>query len=76
VHRSGIARSAFQGPRETGRPLEAVGTGAEPDRLEAVVALVVGELARSWTRQRRKPGPSSRNGAVLQPTSDERRWKP
>jgi hypothetical protein len=37
VHRSGLARGAFQGTRETSRPLEAVGSLAQPERLNAVL---------------------------------------
>src|SRR2546423_15673049 len=76
VHRSGIPLRAFQGARETGRSLDAVGNGGQPDRPGAVLALVAGDLARTWRKQRRKRGPSSRSGAVLQMTSEESRWKP
>jgi hypothetical protein len=73
--RSGIARRASRGARETGRPPESVGSGAEPDRSSAVLALVVGDLARTWTKQRRKRGPNSLNGAVLQPTSQKQQME-
>jgi hypothetical protein len=78
VQRSGIARRALQGRSHTGRPFEAVGEGAEPDGFGAVLALVVGELARVWMKQTRKRGPTltTANRAVLQPTSEETTWKP
>jgi hypothetical protein len=76
VHGSGIAHRALQDAHETGRPLEAVGKGAEPDTLGAVLALVVGDLARTWTKQKRKRGPTLPNGAVLQPAIREGTWKP
>jgi hypothetical protein len=77
VQRSGIARRALQGSRHTGRPFEAVGDGAEPDGFGAVIALVADELARVWTKQTRKRGPTltTANRAVLEPTSEEIRWK-
>jgi len=56
VHGSATARHAPGAARETGRPLEAVGNGAKPDRLGAVLALVVGDLARPWAKQRRTRG--------------------
>ena len=52
MRRSGIARRGLGAARQTGRPLEAVGNGAQPDLLDAVLALVVGDLARSWTGRR------------------------
>src|SRR5437764_1049596 len=69
VRRSGKARRGLGAARQTGRPPEAVGNGAKPDRSDAVLALVVGDLARISRKQRRKRGPSSRNGGVLQTTS-------
>jgi hypothetical protein len=69
VHGLWIAPRALQGACESGRPLEAVGNGAEPDRLGAVLALVVGELARTWTKQRSKRGATLPNYAVLQRTN-------
>jgi hypothetical protein len=54
VQGSLITSRALQGAYETGRPPEAVGNGAQPDRLGAVLALVVGELARTWTKQSRR----------------------
>jgi hypothetical protein len=59
VHGSGIAHRALQGAYETGRPLEAVGNGAEPDTSGAVLALIVVDLARAWTKQKRKRGPDA-----------------
>jgi hypothetical protein len=47
VHRSGIARRVFQGARETGRPLEAVGNAAKRERLHAVLALLASSSASS-----------------------------
>ena len=69
MRRSGKARRGLGAARQTGRPPEAVGSGLQPDRSDAVLALVVGDLARIWRKQRRKRGPSSRNGGVLQTTS-------
>jgi hypothetical protein len=76
VHRSAIAGRSFQGACQAGRPLEAVGNGTKPDRLDAVLALVVGDLARIWTEQKRKRGSTLRNGAVLRPTIKQSTWKP
>jgi hypothetical protein len=76
VHESGSAGRALGDARGISRPLEALGNGEEPDRLGTVLALVVGELARPWTKQKRKREPSSRRGAALQPTGEESRWKP
>src|SRR6476660_4356317 len=75
VHRSGIAHRAWQAAREPGWP-EAVGHGLQPDRSGAVLALVAGDLARTWRKQRRNRGPSSRNGAVLQTRIKASTWKP
>jgi hypothetical protein len=43
-----------------------------------VLALVVHDLARTWTKQRRKRGPTLTTpaSAVLQPASEESGWKP
>jgi len=76
VHESGVAGRALGDPRGISRPLEALGNGEQPDRLGAVLALAVGELARPWTKQKRRREPSSRRGPALQPTSAESRWKP
>lgn len=76
MHRSGVARRELGAVRQAGRPLTAVGNGPQPDRLDAVLALVVGDLARSWTKRRRTRRPSSRNGAELQRSSKESTdWK-
>jgi hypothetical protein len=76
VHPSAIAGRSFRGACQAGRPLEAVGNGTKPDRLDAVLALVVRDLARIWTEQKRKRGSTLRNGAVLQPTIKQSTWKP
>ena len=75
VQGSVIARRALQGARETGRPLDAVGNGAEPDRLGAVLDMAVRDLARIWTQQRRTRGPSARSAAVLKAASEEMGWR-
>jgi hypothetical protein len=41
--------------------------------LDAVLALVVGDLARFWAKRIRTRGPSSANAAELQRTSEESR---
>jgi hypothetical protein len=43
-----------------------------------VLALVVHDLARTWTKQRLKRGPTLTTpaSAVLQPASEESGWKP
>ena len=76
MHRSGIAHRgiahrALGAARETGRPLAAVGNGAQPDRLDVALTPLAGDLARAWTKRRRTRGPSSGNGAAFQPTSEE-----
>ena len=76
VHGSGIAHRALQGAHETGRSLEADGNGAEPDGLGIVLERVVGDLARTWTKQKRKRAPTLPNSAVLQPTTRETPWNP
>jgi hypothetical protein len=68
VHGSEIAHRALQASCEPVRP-EAVGNWTKPDRLDAVLALVVGDLARSWTRRIRTRGPSSASAAEA-PTSE------
>jgi hypothetical protein len=75
---SRVARRALHGSFDTGRPRESVRIGADADRLSAVLALVVRELARPWTKQRRKRGPTLRApaSAVLQPASEESGWNP
>ena len=75
MHGSGIAHRALQAACEPGRS-EAVGNGRQPDRLGEVLVLVVGDLARTWRKQRRERGSSSRNGAVLETTIKESTWKP
>lgn len=76
MDRSAIAGRSFQGARQAGRPLEAVGGETKPDRLDAVLALVVGDLVRIWIEQKRKRASALPNGAVLQPTIKETTWKP
>jgi hypothetical protein len=66
VQRSRIARPALRPPPETSRRVEGVGgrlrvsaipiTAAEPDRADAVLAIVVGDLARTWAKRSRKRG--------------------
>jgi hypothetical protein len=79
VHGSGIARPSFAScPRQVGR-LKTVAKRTEPDRLGAVLALVAGDLARTWTKQQRKQGatltaPLTHGG--FQPKSERSRWKP
>lgn len=58
MHGSGIARPGFASrPRQFGR-FKTVANRAEPDRLGAVLALVVGDLTRTWTKQQRRRGPT------------------
>jgi len=74
VQRSGIGHRALRGTREAGGPLEAVGNAAEPDGLDAVFARIVDDLARPWTKRRRKRGPTlttPTKPTVLEPTSEE-----
>jgi hypothetical protein len=75
---SRIARRGFQGAFSKRQPPGAVGIGADADRSGAVLALVVHDLARTWTKQRRKRGPklTTQARAVLQPMGAESRWKP
>jgi hypothetical protein len=74
VQGSGIARSSFAShARQTGR-LEAGGKGDESDRMGAVLAMVVRDLARPWTKQRRKRRPTLTTSTlprVLQTTSEK-----
>jgi hypothetical protein len=77
VQGSAITSRASQGAYETGRPLEAVGNGAELKRMDLVLALVVADLARAWAKQRRKrKAITTPVDAVPQTTSEERTWKP
>jgi len=74
VQRSGIGHRALRGTREAGGPLEAVGNAAEPDGLDVVFARIVDDLARPWTKRRRKRGPTlttPTKPTVLEPTSEE-----
>ena len=78
MHGSGTARPGFASrSRQVGR-LKTVAKRAEPGGLGAVLALVVGDLARAWTKQQRKrptlTAPLTHSG--FQPTSEESRWKP
>ena len=75
---SRIARRGLQGAFGTGRPREAVGIGADADRSGAALALVVHDLARTWTKQRRKRGSTLTTPAraVLQPAREASGWKP
>jgi hypothetical protein len=79
VHASGVARLSFASrPRQVGR-LKTVARRAEPDRLGAVLALVAGHLARTWTKQQRKQGPTLTaplTHSGFQPTSERSTWKP
>jgi hypothetical protein len=77
VQGSGITSRTVRGARDTGRPREAVGIGADGS-LGAVVTRVVGELARTWTKESRKRGPirTTPISAMLRPTSEEGTWNP
>jgi hypothetical protein len=66
MHGSGLARCGLGDARQTRRPFEPVRNGEKPDRLASVLDIVVRELARTWKRQRRTRGPSSRSGVVLE----------
>ena len=73
MQRSGRGSHALQAAGHSGRPLEAAGYGVEPDPLGAVLALVLSDLVRTWTKQARKrearlPTPIR---DVLQRTSEE-----
>jgi hypothetical protein len=78
VQQSAIAPDDLQGAGQTDRLLETVGDGAEPDRLGAVIDLVVGDLGRTWMKQTRIRGrtPTTPIGAVLQRTSEESTCRP
>ena len=76
VHRSRIARRGLGAARQTGRPLEAVGNEAQSDRLDAVLALVVGDLARSWADRRRTRGLVPGTGQSPANERGEQGWKP
>jgi hypothetical protein len=56
VQGSRITSRALQGASKTGRPPEAGAKGAEHDRLGTVFALIVGDLTRTWRKQRREQG--------------------
>jgi hypothetical protein len=71
MHRSGLDRSALQGARDSGRPLAAVGSLAQPERWDAVLALVVRDLARTWTTRRRMRGPTSRKMETVEPSQQQ-----
>ena len=74
---SRVARRALHGAFHTGRPRERVGTGADADRASAVLALVVRDLARTWTKQRRTKEPTLTTVAsAMRPASEESGWKP
>jgi hypothetical protein len=77
VQGSRIARCGFAShARQTG--LKAAAKGAEPDRMGAVLALVVADLARPWTKQRRKRGPRLTASTLLRPlhpTGETSNWK-
>jgi hypothetical protein len=78
MHRSRVVSRGLHGAFDTGRPSEPVGIGVDADRSGAVIALVVRDLARTWTKQKRKRGPALRTPAraVLQPASEESGWRP
>ena len=75
---SKVARRALDGAVATGMPRESVGIGADAERWGAVLALIVRDLARPWTKQRQKRGPTLTTPAraVPQPASEESGWKP
>jgi hypothetical protein len=77
VQGSGITSRTVRGACDTGRPLEAVGIGADGS-LGAVVTRVVSELARTWTKESRKRGPilTTPISEMLRPTSEEGTWNP
>jgi hypothetical protein len=78
VQGPGIANRSLQGVRRARRPLEAVGNEEEPDRLGAVLGLVVVGLSRTWTKQGRKRGMTltGQASAMPQATSEEGIWGP
>ena len=78
MQRSRTARRALGAPPEMGRQVEGVGgrlrvsaipiTVAEPDRADALLAIVVGDLARTPTKRGRKRGPTIRTPmSMVQP---------
>jgi hypothetical protein len=73
VQGSGIATRGLQAAGQPVRPLEAVDNRAVPDRLGTVLALVVGDLTRSWRQQTRtrRSTIATPVGAVPQPTSED-----
>jgi hypothetical protein len=76
VQGSEIGSRALQGGSQTRRSLQAVSSGAESDPFGAVLALLVGELARSWTKQSRKRARAytKSNPATLRPASEKGTW--
>jgi hypothetical protein len=72
VQGSGIATRGLQAAGQAVRPLEAVDSRAVADRLGTVLALVVGDLARSWRKQTRPRRSTLKTpvSAVPQPTSE------
>ena len=78
MHGSSFASHTSQGAGQTDRLREATGAAAVPDRSGAVLALVVGDLVRTWTKQARKRGPrlTTPIGDVLQRTREENICKP
>jgi hypothetical protein len=77
VQGSEIASRGMQGARRTVRPLEPAGKGAVSDRSGAVLALVVSDLARIWSKQTRKRG-STLTTAInaTPPTSEDSARRP
>jgi hypothetical protein len=75
VQGSRIARRGFASQaRQTG--LQAAAKGAESDRMGAVLAFVVADLARPWTKERRKRGlTTSSLLRSLHPTGETSNWK-
>jgi hypothetical protein len=78
VQGSGIARPGFASRQKQVGRFKTVAKRAEPDRLGAVLALVVGDLARTWISSNAGEDRRSRLGSRsgFQPTSEESRWKP
>ena len=74
---SGIDRGFTSRVRQT-RRFEAARKADESDRMGAVLALVVGDLARPWTQQRRKQGPTLTTSTLPRgaPNNElDERWK-
>ena len=67
MRRSGKARDALGKPAQTRRP---PANGAQHDRLGAVLALVVGELARMDNAEMGR-GDRARGARRFQPTSEQ-----